>query len=161
MKRSIYPLVALVVLGAFLAWWLSPTQVLKRKTERLLELLSFEKGSGKGVRQAGVYSLNALLAQEVELVSESHPEVDGMRERQELESVYAWLAEHVVESSFEMVSFGEVKIRQPSAEVELTVDGVVELARSKPVDGRHEVSLLWIHDGTEWRLGHARWKKAP
>lgn len=160
MKKTIYPLLVLVVAGVFLAWWFSPSQVVKRKTDRLLELMSFEKGAGKAARQAGVYSLNALLAQEVELSSESHPEVDGMHERQELESAYAWLAEHVVQSSFERVSFDKVEIREPLAEVEMTVDGVVELPGSKPLDGRHVVFLLWMKDENDWRLGHARWKKA-
>jgi hypothetical protein len=107
-----------------------------------------------------VYSINALLAREVELSSGSHPEVDGMRERQELESLYAWMAEHVVQSSFERVGFDKVEIREPLAEVELTVDGVLELPGSKPVNGRYQVFLLWMKDENEWRLGHARWEKA-
>jgi hypothetical protein len=160
MKKTIYLLLVLAMAGLILAWWFSPSQVVKRKTDRLLELMSFEKGSGRASRQTGVYSINALLAQEVELSSESHPEVDGMRERQELESAYAWLAEHVVESSFERVSFEKVEVRETLAEVELTVEGVVELPGSKPVDGRHLVYLLWMKDENEWRLGHARWKKA-
>lgn len=159
MKKAIFPMLVLLVVGAFLVWWFSPTQEVKRKTDRLLELMSFEKGSGKAGRQTGVYSMNALLAQEVELSSDSNPEVNGMRERQELESAYAWLAEHVVESSFERVSFDKVEIREPLAEVELTVDGVVELPGSKPVNGRHKVFLLWMKEENAWRLGHARWNK--
>lgn len=160
MNKTIYPLLVLLVAGLFLAWWFSPSQVVKRKTDRLMELMSFEKGAGKAGRQVGVYSINALLAQEVEISSDSHPEADGMRERQELESVYAWLAEHVVVSSFERVSFEKVEIREPLAEVELTVEGMLELPGSKPVDGRYKVFLLWMKDENEWRLGHARWTKA-
>jgi hypothetical protein len=160
MKKTIYPILVLVVAGAFLAWWFSPSQVVKRKTDRLMELMSFEQGSGKAARQTGVYSLNALLAEEVELSSDSHPEMEGMRERQELESVYAWMAEHVVVSSFERVSFEKVEIRDKLAEVELTVAGVVELPGSKPVNGRYAVFLLWMKVENQWRLGHARWTKA-
>lgn len=160
MKKTGIALLALVVLCGFFAWWFSPSQVVRRKTETLLDLISFEKGQGVVGRQTRVYSMSGLLATEVELVSDSHPGVDGMREKGEIESGYAWMAEHVVQSSFDRVEFRKVEVRKPVAEVELTVDGEVELPGSRPLDGRHEVFLLWMHDGTSWRLGHVRWKRA-
>lgn len=160
MKKILHLVWVVAVAGGFCVWWFSPVQVVKRKTDRFLELMSFEKGTGRAGRQAGVYSLNALLAAEVELSSESHPEVEGMHERQELESAYAWMAEHVIQSSFTRVSFGKIEIREPMAEVELVVDGLVELPGNKPLDGRYVVSLLWMADENQWRLGHARWNEA-
>ena len=158
--KKLLSLVVLVGLGGFLWWWFSPVQVLSRKTDHLLELMSFEKGAGKTARQTGVYSINALLAAEVELASDSHPEMNGMRERTELESLYAWMAEHVVESSFKRLELRKLEVREPVAEVEFVVDGMVELPGTRPVNGKYEVFLLWMHDGSEWRLGHARWREA-
>jgi hypothetical protein len=65
MKRYLIPAAVALVFIAFGVWWFSPTQVVKRRCNSLLSTLTMDAGTGTVSRQAGSYSLNALLAAEV------------------------------------------------------------------------------------------------
>lgn len=157
MKRIGLPIVVLALLGAFLFWWFSPSQVLKRRTDSLLQTLTLEAGSGKATRQAGVYSLNALLASEVELETAVPAEANGTFERSELESAFSWLCEQAKETRFERVGIRNIRIDGDSAVVECVLEATVELPSHRPVDGRHLAALHWIREDNVWRLSKAVW----
>ncbi len=161
MKRIGLPIVIIATLGAFLFWWFSPVQVVKRRTHTLLETLTMESVSGKAVRQTGVYSLNALLAEEVELVTPTIPQANGTFERGEMESAFSWLAEQARETRFEMLDLHSVRVDGERAEVSFSLEALVELPASRPADGRYEVVFHWASDGNTWRLAKADWKERP
>lgn len=159
MKRFALPVFIVAILGAFLFWWFSPVQVVKRRTQTLLEVLTMEAGSGKAGRQAGVYSLNALLASEVELVTPTIPEANGTFERPEMESAFSWLGEQAKQTRFELEKIHSVKIAGDRADVSFSLDALVELPNSRPADGRYEVVFQWQREDNHWRLASARWTK--
>jgi hypothetical protein len=158
MKRFGILLCVLALLGAFAFWWFSPVQVVKRRTATLLRTLTLESGSGKGTRQMGVYSLNALLASEVELESPSIQEANGTFERAEMESAFSWLCEQARKTRFELGECRSVKVSDDHAVVVLTLDALVELPNYKPADGSYIATFRWQHDEKEgWRLSRASW----
>ena len=53
----------------------------------------------------GVYSLNALLASEVELENPTIEEANGTFERSEMESAFSWLCEQAKQTRFELEKF--------------------------------------------------------
>ena len=160
MKRLGLPLIIVALLGAFAFWWFSPEQVLKRRIGTLLQTLTLESGSGKAGRQLGVYSLNALLAPEVELSTPTLGEAIGTFERQELESAFSWLCEQAKESRFELEKIHSVKVDGDRAEVSLTLEAQVILPTIRPADGRYDVTFHWQREDDSWRLARAKWLEA-
>lgn len=157
MKRFIIPSAALLVLAAFLFWWFSPTQVLKRRTHSLLETLTMDAGTGKSTRQLGAYSLNALLAREVELSTPTIDQANGTFERSELESAFSWLCQQAKQTHFELDEFRAVNISGDRGEVVFSLEALVELPTYRPVDGRFGVTFRWQREEESWRLTGAEW----
>jgi hypothetical protein len=161
MKRPAILLLIAVVLTALGVWWFSPGQVLKRKTLSLLSVLTMESGVGAVSRQAGGYSLNALLAEEVELDTPTIKEANGTFERTELESAYSWLCGQAKQTRFELRDLRSVTVNGKEATVELTLEGLVELPNYRPADGTYDVVFHWKEEKDGWRLHRATWKQAP
>lgn len=157
MKRIGLPLVIIALLGAFLFWWFSPVQVVKRRTGTLLQTLTLDSSSGKATRQAGVYSLNALLASEVELETQTLSEANGTFDRSDLESAFSWLCEQARETRFELVGIRSIRIDGDAAIVDCVLEAKVEMPLTRPVDGRHRATLHWTREENVWRLSKASW----
>lgn len=160
MKRLALPLVILVLLGAAAFWWYSPVQVLKRRTQNLLETLTLEAGSSRGGRQLATYSLNALLASEVVLDTPSISEANGTFERSEIESAFSWLCQQAKETRFDLEKFHSVKADGDQADVKFSLNALVALPRYRPADGRYEVTFQWQREEDGWRLKSAEWLEA-
>lgn len=161
MKRSMMGLAALAVLAGFLLWWFSPGQVVKRRSGLLWSTLTLEEGGRKAARHGGVYTLNALLAPEVELESPDLAQANGTFERSELENAFSWLCDRVRVSRFESRGIDAIRIDGNRAVVSLAVDGLVDLGDRRPVDGRYSVTLEWRRDERHvWRLAKASWRPA-
>lgn len=160
MKRFAFPICVAALIGAFLFWWFSPVQVVKRRTGALLETLTMQAATGKAARQAGVYSLNALLASEVELESPAIPEANGTFDRSEMESAFSWLAEQAKQTRFELERIDEVTVTEDHARVSFLIEALVELPEARPVDGRYAVVFDWRRGQAGWRLERARWDEA-
>jgi len=160
MKRIGLPVIIIALLGAFVFWWFSPIQVLKRRSTSLLETLTLKDDSSKASRQMGVYSLNALLSSEVELSSTSIREANGTFERSELESAFSWLCEQAKETRFELQKIRSVKIDGDTATVELSLNAAVVLPSYRPADGGYDATLTWENEENQWRLAKAVWSEA-
>lgn len=162
MKRlAIFAVTLTLLLGAFAAWWFSDNQVLKRRTESLLTTLTFDAGSGKVNRQMGVYALNGLLAEQVELENPTIQEGNGSFERADLESVYSWLCNQCKQSRFELQKFQAVTVDGDTAKVSFYLNALVELPTYRPADGKFAVDLTWKKAGDGWRISRASWKPVP
>ena len=161
MKRPAILLLIAAILIALGVWWFSPGQVVKRKSLSLLSTLTMESGMGSVSRQAGAYSLNALLAKEVELDTPTIKEANGTFERSELESAYAWLSNQAKQTRFELQDLRSVTIKEKEAVVEMSLEGFVELPTYRPADGSYDVVFNWRREEDGWRLYRATWTQAP
>jgi hypothetical protein len=158
MKRilPIFAMALVVVLAA--VWWFSPKQVLKRRTLSLLDTLTMEAGESRGARQLGTYSLNALLASEVELDTPTIGEANGTFDCGTLESAYSWLARNARQTRFEQDRIVSITANDGEGTVVFTLEALVELPEHKPVDGHFEVTFRWRRDEDKtWRLASATW----
>jgi hypothetical protein len=161
MKRPAIIVAVLAVLAGLGIWWFSDTQVLKRRTQSLLTTLTLDSGSSKVSRQMGSYSLNNLLAEEVQLDTPTIKEANGSFARSELESAYSWLCNQCKQTRFELQDFHSVTINGDKATVNLTLFGLVELPQYRPADGNYDVTFYWQKGEDGWRLNRATWTQAP
>lgn len=160
-RKLIISILSIALLIGLGAWWFSPTQVVKRRTAFLLETMSLNAGSGQVVRQKGVYSLNGLLAPQVELITPSLEEANGEFERSELESIFSWLCNQAKETKFELQQLRSIEVNGDNAKVNLALKAMIELPTYRPADGTYDVTLDWVNlDGT-WRLRRATGVKNP
>lgn len=161
MKRPAIFTVILAVLVGLGVWWFSPVQVLKRRTQALLATLTLDSGTGKGGRQMAAYSLNALLASQVDLENPQIPEANGSFERAELESAFSWLCNQAKQTRFEAGKFHSVSVNGDVAKVKLSLTGLVELPTYRPADGTYNVTFDWQKEEDGWRLSRAVWQQVP
>jgi hypothetical protein len=161
MKRLVIFAVGMVAAVAFGIWWFSPVQVLKRRTESLLTTLTLDSGTGKAGRQMVAYSLNSLLASQVELENPEIEDANGSFERAELESAFSWLCNQARQTRFEAGKFHSVNVNGDAAKVKLSLTGLVELPTYRPADGTYDVTFDWQKEEDGWRLRRAVWRQLP
>ena len=161
MKRYLIPTIVVALLVGFSFWWYSPRQVIQRRTNSLLETLTFEKGGGRAARNLGGYTLHDLLAKQVELETPTIPEANGSFSRDDLEAAYAWLANQAKETRFELEDIHSVAIQESTATVKFSLFGLVELPTYRPADGNYEVTFDWVKQEDGWKLTRALWDKEP
>ena len=161
MKRLAISLIVLAALAGFCAWWFSDTQVLKRRTQSLLTTLTLDSGTGKVGRQMGSYTLNSLLAAEVELDTPTIKEANGKFQRDELESLFSWLCNQAKETRFSLQDLHSVTVNGDKATVKLALIGLVVLPSYRPADGTYDVTFDWQKEKDGWRLTHATWTEIP
>jgi hypothetical protein len=161
MKRLILSGLALALLIILGLWWFSPTQVLKRRTQSLLGTLTLDAGTGRAGRTLATYSLNKLLAAQVQLETPTIQEANGTFERAEIESGFSWVSQNAKQTRFELKNFHSVTIDGDRGNVRLTLSGLVELPHYRPADGDFDVSFDWKRGDDGWRLSRAVWTQIP
>ena len=158
MKKLWMALAALVILVPLGIWWFSPEQVLMRRTKHLMEVISMSEGTGGALRQAKVFSMNAMLAPEVEIETPGIPGANGTFDKQELESAFSWICQNAKSSSFRVTGFRKVGVDGDRAEVRAGVEGFMELPAYRPADGAFDVTIAWVKGSDGWRFEKVVWK---
>lgn len=157
MKKLFATLVLLAILVPAGSWWFSPEQVIKRRTKHLMGVLSISESSAEPLRQAKVFSMNALLADDVTLDIPGTSEANGTFDKQLMESAFSWICQNAKSSEFHVNEFQSIVIDGDSATVEVLVEGYMELLRLRPVDGLHRVTVVWEKGGDGWRFNRVDW----
>jgi hypothetical protein len=160
MKKLLIPVVALVAVVAFLLWFFSSEQVVKRRTEKLMSILTMEAdGAGKS-RQLSALALGGLIADELTLETPTIEEANGVHQRADMESGFGGLTRIANFTKFEVVDLHAITIVGEDARLSATIEGVVALPSYRPADGLYEVELDWKkeNDGV-WRLSRAKWQE--
>ncbi len=159
MKKLWIALIAAALLIPLGMWWFSPEQVVMRRTKHLMEVLSLSEGSGGALRQAKVFSMNALLAPDVELVIPDVADANGTFDKVELESAFSWICENAKDSRFDVTAFRDVTITGDTATVRFLAEGHIEVGSVRPADGTFEVTIVWKQGGDGWRFNKVVWEK--
>ena len=158
MKKLIIVVVAAVILIPLGMWWFSPEQVIKRRTEHLMDVLTMSDGSGGPMRQAKVFSMNGMLAPDVTLTIPEIADANGTFEKQEMESAFSWICQNAKKSDFRITEFREIEINGDSAKVRFIAEGFLELPMGRPADGSFDVTIHWKKGGDGWRYDAVTWK---
>lgn len=158
MKKLIILAAAAVILIPLGMWWFSTEQVIKRRTNHLMEVLSMSEGAGGPLRQAKVYSMNAMLAPEVTLTIPDIDDANGSFDKQEMESAFSWICQNAKQSDFRITEFQGIDIDGEIAKVRFIAEGFLELGASRPADGAFDVTIRWKKAGDGWRYDAVTWK---
>lgn len=158
MKKLIAIVVLLAVLIPVGMWWSSPEQAVMRRTKHLMDVLTLSEGSGGPLRQAKVFSMNAMLAPEVELSVPDIADANGTFDKQEMESAFSWICQNAKRSQFRITEFREVVISGEDAKVRVFAEGYLDLGGIRPADGDFDVTIHWVKGGDGWRFGKVSWK---
>ena len=158
MKKLLIAIAVLVILIPLGIWWFSPEQVVMRRTKHLMEVASLSEGTGGPLRQAKVFSMNAMLAPEVVMDTPEIADANGTFDKQELESAFSWICQNAKSSYFEVTEFKKVEVDGDRAKVHVTVEGYMELPVYRPADGSFDVAIDWIKGGDGWRYEKVVWK---
>lgn len=158
MKKIWIALIAAALLIPLGMWWFSPEQVIMRRTKHLMEVLSLSEGSGVPLRQAKVFSMNAMLAPEVELIIPEISDANGSFDKQEMESAFSWICQNAKHSRFDVTAFRDVKVAGDTATVRFLAEGYIELGSGRPADGTFEVTIVWKKGGDGWRYQKVVWE---
>lgn len=157
MKRILIPVAIVAVLAGFLFWWLSPTQVVKRRTMRLMDVMTMSEGSSPATRHLGVYSIGNLISSELVLDTPTISDANGIFQRSQIESGFSWLAGAAKSSTLKIEEIESITVNGNEATVKATIDAVVILSEYRPADGRYDVELDWRKEEDGWRLIRALW----
>lgn len=147
----------LLILIPLSLWWFSEEKVVKRRSEQLIYMLTIDAGTNKILRHSKVLGMNGMLADDVEISSPSIERANGEFRSDQIESAYSWICRNVVESFFQVTEFHSVIIDGDHAEVEMTVEGFMQLPSFRPADGIHDVTLHWEKRDGSWRLKKMIW----
>ena len=152
MKRStlLVLLPILVAAAAFAAWYLSPTQQVKRATRGLLDTVSLDESTGQTARQMRQYSLNRRIAAEVTFATPT--EANGTFPRADVEAGFSWLSNQAKSTRFEVHRWIEIQTRGNQATVQAEIDALVEIPSFRPLDNRHHMTLQFTNESDGWRL---------
>lgn len=159
MKRLLI-VVSVVLSIAFAIWWLSPTQVVKRRTNKLMHTLTLEEGSGSAARHLNTLAFGNLIAEDVTIDVPSIGEANGEFSRQDLNAGFAWLTTQARFTKFGVTEFLKVGVGDDRAEVEAKVEAVVALPDYRPADGAYLMELSWVRADDGWRLTRVKWREA-
>lgn len=149
--------VLLLILIPVGLWWFSEEKVVARRSEQLMAMLSIEAGTNTILRHSKVLGMGGMLADKVEISSPSIEKANGEFRSDQIESAYSWICRNAVESLFEVTEFHSVTIDGDHAEVEMTVEGFMQLPSYRPADGEHAVTLHWKKRDGSWRLNKMIW----
>ena len=158
-KHWLIIIAAIAVVIPLCLWWISPEQVLKRRTKHLMNVISLSSGTTPMLRQTKAFSLNGLLAPQLQIVSPSIPKADGRFDKEIVESAFGWICRHAKESEFVIVEFLELTVEGERGLARIEVKGMMQLPRYRPVDGTYEVTIHWLDSADGWRFDKIIWQE--
>jgi hypothetical protein len=147
----------LLLLIPFSMWWSSDERAVKRRSNHLMDVLTISADTGGVFRQAKVFSINGILAPQLEIESSTIPEANGSFEKDRIEAAFSWICRNAKESEFEITEFVEIEVEGDSAMVKARVEGFIDLSSRRPVDGLSDVILHWVKRDGEWVLTKMTW----
>ncbi len=158
MKRLIPFFIVLLAFTGFCVWWFSPTQVVKRRSRDLCQILTLEEGTPATSRNIGAFQLDRLLQPQLQLEIPSLPEANGSFERNEVGSAFSWLCSNAKETRMKFGEIESVTVNGDHAEVRAKVDALLNISIAQPVDGPGDAIFTWKKAEDGWRLEKLSWK---
>lgn len=153
-----------VALGvAFLIWWMSPTQVLKRRITNLIEEANVPAGMGKLGRNNRGPEVSEYMTEMIDVVPPSglDDDINHNYDRETVSRYYSALAHYCKEISSKDLEIEEINVNGEMAEIYFRMDLVVDLGSRRPADGIMVARTTWKKlDGT-WLLEFIEWTEEP
>jgi hypothetical protein len=152
MKRPLIAVVVILIISIPLGmWWFSAEQVLKRRTQHLMDVMTISSGSAGPSRQAKVFSMNGLMADEVSITSPDVSEANGKFDKQEIESAFSWICQNAKRSQMKILDYRSVEIDGEKGRVEVLVECLLEMPMGTPISGQYLITIDWAKQDDGWR----------
>ncbi len=159
MRRWIVIAGIFVVIVVFLIWRSSDKQVVQRKTEGFLQVMTMGEDVGGGGRKLQVYKLSNLLAESISISAPFIGKSERHVYRDEFEQAYRYLCDQAQVTHFEVMGKKAVEINEDSAMVSCVISGLVKMADVSRVDGEFHVTFYWRMVDDQWRLEKMVWEE--
>jgi hypothetical protein len=160
MKRLALLLVALLAFTGFCVWWFSPTQVVKRRSRDLCQILTLEEGTPSTSRNIGAFQLDRLLQPQVELQIPALSEANGSFERAQISSAFSWLCSNAKETRMKLGEIESITVNGDHAEVRAKVDALLNVSIAQPINGPGDAIFTWKKAEDGWRLEKVSWSES-
>jgi hypothetical protein len=155
-KRAVVAAVLAALLGAFLLWWLSPSQVIQRRIHNLFETASFSTPQGVVSSSQRAATLDALLAAEVTLATPV-PRANRTYRRGELVDSFRLLLQQASSFQLDDLTIDSLTVSGPTAEARISFSAQLVIPpRERPLNGPYSASISFIKAGSTWQLAAIR-----
>jgi len=158
MKRLLTGIGILAIVAGFLIWWFHPHQVLKRRTNGLLKIMTVAEGSGAASRALKVSPLSRMMAEKVSISGSGDQRAEGTFPRPSVEGGFSWLVRNARFTRFKIQRFDSITVSGVTGVVHASIEAEVALKQETPLQGAYTMTLTWQNDGSAWRLAAAEWQ---
>ncbi len=160
MRRWFVAVFAVVLTVVFVAWWNSPTQVVKRRTKTLVTILTIPASEQEAARKVRSMGLDAFLDDSIQLAAHDIPELADPFDREQISGGFTYFCQRVISSDFTLKKFQSVAIDNEEACVKALISVRLDLpGGNHGVNGNYEATLLWHRSKQAWKLKSADWHK--
>ncbi len=147
----------LLLLIPFSMWWFSEERTIKRRSEHLMDVLTISADTKGIFRQVKVFSINGVIAPQIEIESATIAKANGSFRKDQIESAFSWICNNAKESEFEITEFNKIEIEGNRATVRATVKGFMVIKSDRVIDGFSDVTLHWEKIDGSWVLMKMIW----
>lgn len=159
-RISIFALIVVLLL-AFVGWWYSPTQVLKRRCDSFFNVISFSEKQAPAARHVQALKLADYLDRDVAISGKKLPEeIESPVSRGEMQAIFSAASDAcrfiaITDRKFEFIGItGD----------DATVQALVKVAIGHPegdkgFSGTHRLMLSWHRAKQVWGLTKVAWEK--
>jgi hypothetical protein len=158
-RLAIFALLGVALL-AFLGWWYSPTQILKRRCDSFLDVISLSEHQEPAGRQVQALRLGDYLDRRVAISgSELSEEIDSPMSRGDVQAIFSAVGDACTFIAITERQYESIVIVGDDA----TVQVLVKLAIGHPegaarFDGTHRLLLSWRREKNAWVLAKVEWE---
>ncbi|BCX50190.1 hypothetical protein HAHE_40980 [Haloferula helveola] len=148
---------------AFLLWWFSATQVLKRRVSSLIDTAVVPASMsdiGRGARGPNVAEFVAgslEIDSPPSLAQDLGPDLN----RDTVSALYSAVAKYCRSITVNDLKIQSVDVDGETATVRFSADAVVDLPDRRPVDGIVDVDSRWRKTDGKWLLERFAWTESP
>ena len=160
-RRRLILIALLLVLGGILGtWWNQPERVIARRVAGLFSAANVAAEDGNFTRGTRGNAIEPFLAPNLTFESPDSQtdEIDGLRSRSSVVSLYNSLAQYCRRVSIKPPEIDRITLAGDEATVEARIDAVIELRGGRsPVDGIQHLEMTWRKIDGKWCLAFTRW----
>ena len=160
-KPIIAGAVIFAAVTAFLVWWFSDTQVIKRRTSLLAETLTISEPDSNPARALKSQKFAELLAKNFSGNADL-ARYSGNISRDEAISGHQYLSHSVKSSSLTLSDFKIISLESSTAQVSATFSLSITTKNGETDSETSATSLVWIkNDSGKWQLSSATLEPRP
>lgn len=151
MKRFALVAVGIVACGLFVFWWYSDKQVVKRRTQALLDTVTIEKSTSKIARGLQAAGLDGFLASNIRLEVPDE-EASGWLGRGSVSSGFRYVADQADFTRFKLEKIDSVNVDGDKATLSGILEAKAVVRGETRIDGSYRTEFTWKRTDDGWKI---------